>query len=137
MSQSNSCNLSLHSQTVLEFPSLTPVLTSSWQNISYSVKEANSLTYPFMEMWVITGWELGMQSGFSFAALPAPQEVLCCHCSMGFSLPVPLEQTTPKGTMRPAWIALLLLGELWYDGSVVAVVEITLSFPTFKNMSCF
>lgn len=103
--------------------------TSFWQNISYSVKEANSLSY------MRCGLLLGGCLVFSFAAPPAPQEVLCCHCSMGFSLPVPLEETTPKGAVVPVQIALPLLGELWYGGS-----EVTLSFSTFtdtKNVSCF
>lgn len=86
------------------------------------------------------GLLLGGSLVFSFAAPPAPQEELCCHCSMGFSLPVPLEETTPKGAVVPMQIELPLLGELWYGGSEVVVVEVTLSFSTFtdkKSVSCF
>lgn len=121
VSQSNSCNLSLHPQTVSEFPSLTmtPVLTSPWQDISYSVKEANSLTYP--RQWDVGYYWVGAYAEQLQFCSPSCSslEVLCCHFSMGFSLPVPAEDKTPKGTAMHVWIIAwrALVGWQWSSRS--------------------
>jgi len=93
---------------------------------------------------MITRWEFCIQSSCSFAVLPASlwkwfaallgKEVEFLPLLHGGFIANTSRSYIPKSYCDThMWILLPLLGQLWYDGSPVAVVEFTFSFSPLAD----